>query len=129
MLILLALLIIALTASFAVWDGRKNRPRAEKGIEELSERMRSLPPFAAGEFSAELDSTRTLLRQKRYRECVRRTAQVRQDLDQVMEVVRQGRAELASIESKVQGARDRGLIIDRAAIGLDSVRGFWGVGE
>lgn len=129
LLIVSALLIIVLTVSFALWDGRKNRPVAERGIEELSIGIRSLPPFAVAEFSAELDSSRTLLRQKRYRECIRRTDLARQELDQVMEVVRQGRSELISIESKVMEARDRGLTVDRAAIWLDGVSGFWGVSE
>lgn len=128
-LIILALIIIAATVTLAVWDSRKNRPRAERGVRELSSRIVVLPGFAKGEYEAMLSDAQTLLGQKRYRECIRRTSKALTDLAELMEVVRQGRAELHSIEAKVEEARLRGLAIDRQAIGLDSVSRFWGQGE
>ncbi|GEM_PF-6471497 len=125
----LALLIIAATAIAAIWDGRRNRPRAELGLRELSDRIAILPDFAKGEFTAMLDDARTLLAQKRYRECMKRSAEAVKGITELMEVVRQGRAELRSIETKVEELRSRGLVIDRHAVGLDSVSRFWGEGR
>ena len=129
LLIVLALLIIAVTVSAAVWDGRRNRPRAEREVSELAVKVGTLPQFAVGEFSAQLDDSRAMLRQKRYRECIRRTGESIGELEQLMEVVRQGRAELHSIEAKVEEAEARGLGIDRGAIGLDGVSRFWRQGQ
>lgn len=127
LLIILALLIISITVTAAAWDKRKNGPRAERGVAVLSSRLAVLPDFAKSEYSVVLDEARKLLRQKRYRECIRRTGQAADDIAQLMEVVRQGRAEIRSIEFKVEEAKARGLIIDREAIGLDSVSRFWGI--
>ncbi len=129
LLIVLALLIIAVTVTVAVWDNRKNKPRAERGIEELSSKLAVLPDFARSEFSTALGETKELLGQKRYRECTRRSQKVVDDIAQLMEVVRQGRTEMRSIEIKVKEADARGLVIDKGAIGLDGVSRFWGSGD
>ncbi|MBI0583785.1 MAG: hypothetical protein ISF22_06100 [Methanomassiliicoccus sp.] len=128
-LIGLALLIVAATAAYAIWDARKNRPRAERGMAHLSNSLKLLPYFARGEFSVLLDESGDLFRKKRYRDCIALTAKAADDLDQLLTVVRDGRAELDSIESKIEAARARGLTIDREAIGLDGAKKFWGVGE
>lgn len=125
----LALLIIAATVTVAVWDGRKNKPRAELGVRGLSDRVALLPEFAKGEFTAILDDSRTLLTHKHYRESIKRSSKAMSDIAELMEVVRQGRAELRSIESKVEDLGSRGLVIDRKSVGLDSVSRFWGEAE
>jgi hypothetical protein len=129
LLIALALLIIGVTVAAATWDSRKNKPRAEKGIEELSGRLKAVPGFAQSECSAALEDIQALYGQGRYRECIKRADRASGEIDQLMEIARQGRAELRSIEAKVEDAGAHGLVIDRGAIGLDSVSRFWGNGE